>query len=318
MTRPIARVMRDAAARWLDSLDDDQQAAALEPFEADARRDWSYLPGERHGLALSEMTRAQAKAAHELLAGGLSTHAFAQAVTIAGLEDVLDAIEGGRRKRHRGDYWVVVFGDPTGTEAWSWRFEGHHVSVTHTIVEGEAVRGTPVFLGSNPARLAHMGRTVLEPLGAEEHLGFALLDVLDAEQRRQAVVSDEPPSDILTGSTPEVSDDPPGGVAVGELSGESGELARRLVDLYLDRTPADLAVAFRDRVDVDEVRFAWAGGARPGQPHYYRLVAPRLLIELDNTQNDANHVHSVVRDPAGDFGGDLLRAHLAAHARLHA
>ncbi len=343
-----ARVMGDAVVRWLERLHDEQLTAALEPFAVDERRNWGYVPGVRRGVALSDMTRVQSKAALELLASGLSPHAFAQAVSIAGLEDVLDTLEGGRRNRHRGDYWVVVFGDPTSGAPWSWRFEGHHLSLTHTIVEGEAARGTPVFFGANPARLAHNGNTVLEPLAAEEHLAFALLAALDTGQRRRAVVSDTPPSDILTGDAPEVPeswswsgaerswpaqdrdgtvqdhdgdmmrDDLQGGIALGELAGEAGDLALQLVDLYLHRLPHDLVATSPGRAAIEGVRFAWAGRDRPGLPHYYRLVGPRLLIELDNTQNDANHVHTVVRDPRGDFGGDLLRNHLAdAHSRLH-
>ncbi|MDQ4131398.1 MAG: DUF3500 domain-containing protein, partial [Actinomycetota bacterium] len=158
---------------------------------------------------------------------------------------------------------------------------------------------------------------VLEPLGAEEHLGFALLAALSTKQRRQAVVSQEAPSDILTRDAAEVGHDLPGGVAVGELAGEAYDLALRLLDIYLDRLPAGLATVSRGRAALQDVRFAWAGGTRPGQPHYYRLVGPRLLIELDNTQDNANHAHTVVRDPEGDFGGDLLRAHLAGHESSH-
>jgi Protein of unknown function (DUF3500) len=34
-----------------------------------------------------------------------------------------------------------------------------------------------------------------------------------------------------------------------------------------------------------------------------------LLLEYDNTQNDANHVHTVWRDRRRDWGEDLLAAH---------
>jgi hypothetical protein len=60
---------------------------------------------------------------------------------------------------------------------------------------------------------------------------------------------------------------------------------------------------------LDDFAFAWAGGVDPGQGHHYRVQGPRLLVEYDNTQRDANHVHTVWRDPDGDFGDDVLRQH---------
>jgi hypothetical protein len=64
-----------------------------------------------------------------------------------------------------------------------------------------------------------------------------------------------------------------------------------------------------ERAGIDGVHFAWAGPEKRGQPHYYRLQGPSLLVEYDNTQNDANHIHSVWRDPNNDWGADLLRQH---------
>lgn len=311
--REVAGRMREAALRWLDSLDERRRSAAVTPFDDEqARTDWTYLPGERRGVALAEMTGDQAKAALRLVASGLSPHAFAQATAIMALEDVLDELEGGSKQRHRGNYWVAIFGDPDA-DAWTWRFEGHHVSINHTVVDGETVRARPTFLGANPARVEYGGAHVVAPLGLEEELAFGLLRALPALQRDWAVVFDAAPHDILTTMAPRVDDELAAeGIRLGELTGEAAALARRLVDLYLDRVPAAVAEEHRERLPLDEVRFAWAGGDKPGVPHYYRLQGPRLLVELDNTRGNANHVHSVVRDPQGDFGYDVLREHLAA------
>jgi hypothetical protein len=87
-----------------------------------------------------------------------------------------------------------------------------------------------------------------------------------------------------------------------------------LVRHYLARLPDDLAGPAADQVlsRIDEVHFAWAGAGEPGRPHYYRLQGPRLLIEYDNVQDGANHIHSAWRDPEGDWGDDPLMAHHAA------
>jgi hypothetical protein len=101
----------------------------------------------------------------------------------------------------------------------------------------------------------------------------------------------------------------PKGVPGADLDGDRRALLGRLVESHVGRAPEGLAAP----VDLDEVHFVWAGSTEPGQPHYYRLQGPRLLLEWDNTQRGANHAHSVWRDPGSDFGVDALAAHRAAH-----
>ena len=107
----------------------------------------------------------------------------------------------------------------------------------------------------------------------------------------------------------------PRGVPAGELDAEQREMLRALLATYLDRVPAGVSPLQRydDEAALDAVHFAWAGSIASGEPHYYRLQGPRLLIEWDNTQRDANHAHSVWRDPTSDFGLDVLARHRAAH-----
>ncbi len=147
--------MRTAAITLLESLDDGQRKLAARPFADDAARRWlEYRPRPRPGACIAEMGGTSRKTAHRLLATALSEPAYAQAMTIIALEEVLDRREGWRHGRHSGDYWVTVFGDPAGHQPWSWRFEGHHLSVTMTVA-GQEISPAPVFLGANPARVSY-------------------------------------------------------------------------------------------------------------------------------------------------------------------
>jgi hypothetical protein len=266
-------------------------------------------------VALGELGRSQRKAVHALVATALRPHAYAQVAAIMSLEDVLDRIEDGRRGRHSGDYWTVVFGVP-GDEPWGWRFEGHHVSLNVTVADGR-VAGTPCFLGANPAVVRHGDAVVSRPLVEEEDVARALLHALHGAARARAVIAEEAPADIVTRDRLRVDGTlEPAGVPAADLSGDAAALLRRLLGLYLDRLAEPVAAAEAERLGAafGELHFAWAGAAETRRPHYYRIQGPDLLIEYDNTQHGANHVHSVWRRPSGDFGGDLLARH---HAEAH-
>ncbi len=309
-TARLAGDMRAAAARLLSGLDDSERALAALPFSQDAARRWlEYRPERRPGACLATLSIASRKAAHRLLATGLSDHAFAQAMVIVALEEVLDRIEHEHLGRHSGDYWVSVFGDPAGDDAWSWRFEGHHLSVTMTIA-GDEVSPAPVFLGANPACVSYAGRAVSRPLAPEEDMARALLDAMGPAGRSVAVVSAQAPGDIRTGTMPRAPlTIQPLGVAASKLGAGPRALLRDLVGLYLDRLPAGLAASEAARVSAGELHFAWEGPAGPGTRHYYRVQGDDLLIEYDNTTADGNHAHTVLRRPRSDFGDDILGAH---------
>jgi hypothetical protein len=310
--------MTDAAGAFLDGLAADAADLARVRFDdATARRDWHYIPRERAGLAFTAMDATQQKRAYQLVATGLSLPAFAAVTTIIGLEDVLSEIEGDRRRftRHRADYSVTVFDEP-GSAGWGWRFEGHHVSVNVTIVNGE-VAATPLFLGSNPAEVrTPSGSAVVRPLAAEEDLALDLFAALPAAQRDAAHLGHDAPDDILTTNAPTLDELPDiAGVRVADLTGTAASTATALVRHYLDRLPASEADAWWTRLlpEIGDVRFAFAGEPTHLRPQYYRLAGPAFFVEYDNTQNDANHVHTVLRDPIADFGADLLRRHRTQH-----
>jgi hypothetical protein len=311
--------MREAAAALLGTLDGPARESAALPFSDDGARRWlEYRPRPRPGACLADMDRAARKAAHRLLATGLGDHAYAQAMTVLALEEVLDRREGWVAGRHSDDYRVVVFGDPGGDAPWSWRFEGHHLSVSMTVA-GNDVWPSPVFLGANPARVAHAGRAVLRPLAPEEDLARAMLEAMGPTGRALAIVSAEAPADLRSGPRPRAGRYEPLGVSSAGLRPAARAVLDQLVALYLDRLPPELAAWEAARIAAGELHFAWEGPTAPGGRHYYRIQGDDLLIEYDNTEDDGNHQHTVLRRPRGDFGGhlsgggdgDVLAAHRA-------
>jgi hypothetical protein len=201
----VATQMADAARGWLDTLDDAQRRRAAWPFPADdERRVWFYTPTDHGGLPLGAMDPGQQRAAMRLLRSGLSEAAYVTATTVIGLENVLDAVEKWRstfdreRGRDPGMYYVRVFGDPGPTATWGWRFGGHHVSVNHTIVDGQLASSTPCFLGADPAQSPLLGPHLLRPLAGAEDLARELVRSLDSSQLDRALVSPVAPVDIVT------------------------------------------------------------------------------------------------------------------------
>jgi hypothetical protein len=307
----LVDAMQTAASALIVSLGAAQTADARRDFDDVAARRWiEYRPRPRPGVSLADLDVTARKAAHRLLATGLSPTAYAQAMAVLALEEVLDRREDWARGRHSDDYRVVVFGTP-GDATWAWRFEGHHLSVTMTIVDGE-ISPAPVFLGANPARVMHAGRTVLRPLAPEEDLAREFMHVLRPADRRAATFSVEAPADIRSATSPDAPRRiDPAGVARSRLRANEAELLDEMAGLYLDRLPAELAAEERRRLDGEDLHFAWAGPMTPGSRHYYRIQSDDLLIEYDNTSDDGNHAHTVIRRPRSDFGADLLAEHKA-------
>ena len=321
-----ANHMAAAARRWLDALDDSQRDKTWFEFPGEpARSRWFYTPGDHGGLELTDCTPEQRQAALRLLAAGLSSRGYAAAAAIMGHELILERLDGwpmvpgAGRIRDPLRYSVAVFGDPA-TGDWGWRFSGHHVSVHYTIADGELASPTPSFFGADPAESPLPGGGVLRPCGVLEDLGRQLARSLDESQLASAMLSPEAPPEIVTGNRPVLTDGPgglppPAGLSSSQLNPGQHEMLTALLSAYLERFPDDCAERERAKV-VDParggLRFAWAGGLEPGQPHYYRVQGPRLLVEYDNYQREANHVHTVWRDPVGDFGRDILAEHYAA------
>jgi hypothetical protein len=306
--------MAGAAEGFLATLGPPESEAVGGELGGPGFREWSYLPGPRAGLSLSEMTAPQRDAALTLLDTGCSATGARTARAVIELDIIRRQLGGGDPQPGDDRFWFRVFGTPTAAGAWAWRVNGHHLAV-HVTVAGGDLTVTPSFFGSEPATVLTGPHEGLRVLTAEEDLARALLGDLDEDQRRAAITSEIAPNDILTRNDP-VADlyRITGGIAHGDLTTGQQDGLQRLVRHYFDRTPEPTSAsawAAAREAGLDEIRFAWAGGTRRGERHYYSVLGPTFLLEYDNTQDDANHIHSVWRDLSDDWGGDLLSRHYA-------
>jgi hypothetical protein len=308
-----ARDMAAAADNLLASLSSDQKQKAVFEFKNDERLNWHFIPRERKGLPLKEMAPEQRELAHALLGSGLGQRGFIETVSIISLEQILRDIEQGKGpKRDPEMYFFSIFGKPGPKETWGWRVEGHHVSLNFTVLNGRAVAGTPAFLGTNPGVVRDGPRKGLRVLGAEEDLGRLLAQSFTDAQKKAGTIPGEAPKEIITGNSRKAMLENPGGLAAAQMDDRQKHLLMSLLDLYARRLRPELAEQdLREIMEagVEKVTFGWAGETEPGKPHYYRILGPTFLVEYDNTQNNANHIHTVWRDLKNDFGDDALRRH---------
>jgi hypothetical protein len=304
--------MAGAALAFLGALPADARKRAVFAIGDRERLNWHYVPRGREGVPFKAMPAPARAAAHELMKASLSAVGYGKATNIIQLEDVLRRIESFGLSRDPENYAFTVFGNPGASAPWSWRVEGHHLSLNFTLVPGQPVALTPAFMGANPAEVPSGPKKGQRALAAEQDLGRALAQSLTAAQRARSVIAAESLGDIVTGPGRADSLATPAGLPLADMTGDQRSLAAKLIEEYARNMRSELAEQELRRMTEagsERVHFAWAGPLEPGRAHYYRLHGPTLLIEYDNTQNNANHVHSVWHDPRRDFGQDLLRAH---------
>jgi len=308
-----AVMMRMAADALISSLSSDQRASATFAFEDEQRFDWHFIPRPRKGIPFKDLDPAQRLLGNALLGSGLGQRGLIRAATIMSLDAILREMEQGKGPvRDPELYFLSIFGDARSTKPWGWRVEGHHVALNFTLVEGKTIASTPAFLGANPAEVLQGARKGLRALAPEEDLARLLIKSLDDKQRSQAVVSEKAPSDILSTNLRKAEPLKPAGLQTNRLGQKQQEILMTLLAEYASRHAPDIASARLDRVrasGLGNIYFAWAGGFEKGQGHYYRIQGPSFLVEYDNVQNNANHIHTVWRDFTSDFGADLLALH---------
>jgi hypothetical protein len=312
-----AAEMRDAATKFLATLKPEQKAKATFSVYDGERIFWYYPPMNRHGLRLKDMDARQRQAAKALMATGLTPDANQKANAIMEHEAILGPLEKeqGHITWDRDPllYSWTIFGDPSGQEPWGWRVEGHHVSLHYTIWNERVVSVTPFFFGANPSEVRKGPKQGLRILGASEDIALELMNSLDAGQKSKALIFDEAPADILTFNAARASLPKEQGLSATRMSGTQKEMLMALCTEYVTRVRADVATERLDAIKqggLDKIHLAWGGPAERAKPHYYRLHGGNFVVEYDNRQNGANHIHSVLRNVENDFANDAMRDHL--------
>ena len=341
----IKNEMNDVARAFVATLSPEQRKQITYNLDDPERYIWYYTPHERKGLPLKQMTPDQRKAVLTLLKTGLSTQGYDKAASIMDMENVLRVVENrppNDTYRDPDNYYLTFFGNPDEEKPWSWRFDGHHLSLQFVSTAGPGGQGrvlaqTPTFFGSNPgflqnepgaadARMAdprlvslpQYGRQILKQ---ETERAFALLKTITPDQLKQVIVAPVAYPDILTTNVRTVSMEKMDGLRMADMTSAQRGLFMELLQTYLANYHVTLANQQLDKLkkgEVENLRFAWAGDLTPklgdGKGWYYRIHGPTILIEYDNTQSNANHIHPVVRDLTNDFGEDLLREHYRTSA----
>jgi Protein of unknown function (DUF3500) len=310
--------IESAAEKFLQTLSPDQKAKAQFSFDQQERYNWHFIPKEdRKGITLNELNTGQRNAALQLLHTSLSDTGYNKTISIMQLDAVLKELENrGPDDHYRdpGKYYFSIFGEPSSNKIWGWRLEGHHISFNFCSENNRLVSGTPGFLGANPAVVLSGPEKGKQILKDETELAFALLHLLDADQLKKSIISIDAPAEIITGASRSAMISDPKGILYSELTSEQQKALMQLLSIYIHRYTRLFAMDMMHEIEeagIKNLRFAWAGASEPGlgHPHYYRIQGPTIIIEYDNTQNNANHVHTVVRDLKHDFGGDELLQH---------
>jgi hypothetical protein len=309
----VGEEMAAAANAWLAALDTRRKGEAQLAWDSRWRENWHYVPRSRPGIPFRDMNASQSAGAWSLLGTLLSARGLEQVKGQLTIERILGELTGSPGFRDPQNYALVIFGDPAGSAPWAWRFEGHHLSLSVVVAPGHGIALTPIFFGANPAKVpqnhAHGGFRLV---GAEEDAAFSLIQSLEGGVRTQAVIGDRSLGDIVAGPSRELSLQRFEGVPLARLNDAQRGGVMRILELYTGTMREEVAAAAIARIreaGVEQLHLAWAGSLARGRPHYFRVHGPAALVEYDNTQDGANHVHSVWIDPQGVFGRDLLKAH---------
>lgn len=305
---------QEPAVEFLNSLKQGQRSMAQLPFDDLSKSKWHFIPSSmwpRKGIEISKLDNNQKRLLHSLLQSSLSISGYKKTMKIISLENVLLEISGDSIMRNPDKYSVAFYGNPEKDSLWSWSFEGHHLSLNFTILN-ENTSIAPRFLGASPATILSGSRKGERTLHREEDLGFELINSLSKEQKKMAIIQDKSSPGIVTKNFIEVSPLYPVGIKYKELNSSQQLVFLKLLNEYLSTVPEKEAKKRMGKIkneEINEIRFGWAGATISGEGHYYRIQGKSFLIEFDNSQNGANHIHTVWRDFDGDFGRNLIKEH---------
>lgn len=289
-----------------------QNQQLLFDFDHPKRTEVDFLPLASHssiGVTVGLMRTNHIEATHQLLREVLSDTGYLRTQTIQSLEGVLRHSVPNQYTMGRlpDAYQIQFFGDPRKDEPFAMKYEGHHISLNVTVAD-DAVRGTPLFLGSNPAIVETGTKRGLIALAPQEDLALELLASLNKKQSAKAVLT----SDVYEIPRKVMNEiEAPKGLSAADMTQVQQDLLLQLIESYAATMRPEIAqeeVARIESSGIENLHFLWSDENDSGKRAYYRVQGPSVLIEFQRVAD--NHIHSLWRDPQTDFGKDLLQKHL--------
>jgi hypothetical protein len=312
-----------AANAFVATLSEAERAKGTFAFGSSQKTNWSNLPSgiyQRNGLRMGDLTARQRDAALALVAAALSRSGFKKITDIMNGDEVLKNAGGGRTGGRQGapggrgggvqfgrdEYYIAIVGAPSATAPWMLMFGGHHLAINVTVVGPNTVM-TPSLPAAQPAKYVLNGETI-RPLGRENDKAFALINALDAAQRKQAILTYEVKDLVLPpGADGKVIQ--PEGIPASALNVNQQAMLLDVVSEWVGilNDAASAAKMAEIKANLSRTYFAWSGSTKNGELAYFRIQGPTVVIEYAPQQGDLDHIHTIYRDPTNDYGAKLVK-----------
>lgn len=303
-----------AAEALLATLDESQRAKGVFAFNDDKQRaNWSNFPTgifQRSGLRMGDLSPTQREAVYAVLAATLSPEGYQRVMDQVTGDEVLKSTDnGGNLIFGQDEFYFSILGTPSNTEPWMWQFGGHHLALNATIVGGNILL-TPSLTGGQPIKYTVDGRAVFQ-WQEENDKAFALINALDADQQKQAILGDGY-IQLVLGPGEDGKTIQPEGIKVASLNADQQKLLLDLIRVRVGMLKEDDAAVKMAEVEANlaETWFAWYGPTTNGQPAYYRIQGPTIFIEYSPQSmggSAIDHIHAMFRDPTNDYGAGLIK-----------
>ncbi len=320
--QPTELSIHEAGRQLVDALSSSTREKVLLPFDHAEKFNWDFVPlndtskriSTRKGISLDDCTREARTAVLALLRSSVSQQGYEWCKAIMEREAILAELEPRNAWfRKPGWYFVTLYGQPARTGVWAWRLDGHHLSVSCTVKDGELISASPFFMGVNPVTIMHGPKKgTRDTITPAEDVARELYLALTPDQQKLALHQEHLPEvKARTRQAPTL----PTGLSVARMDTRQQSVLQKLLQHYFERMPQALVASEKKKLDqsgLDRLSFTYTGEAAAGKRHTYVIQGPTLFVHYMNEQTDphrnpANHIHSVYRSVSNDFGAAAIR-----------
>lgn len=298
----------EAAKAFLATLDEAARAKTVFAADDAAQRvNWSNLPTgiyQRKGARLGSLNQTQKDAAMAVLAAALSKQGYEKVQGIIDADESIKKSAPGNLVFGADEFYLSFVGAPSATERWTIQFGGHHLALNITIVGDQGVL-TPSHTAAQPASFTLNGKTI-RPLGGENDKAFALINALDADQQKQAILGAQF-RDLVLGPGNDGKMIQPEGIKGSALKADQQAMLLSLAGEWAGMmNDASAAVKMAEiKAGLPDTWFAWSGPTKNGSAAYFRIQGPTVFIEYAPQNlggNATQHIHTIFRDPTNEYG----------------